>query len=308
MLGHLDKVSTYLDAYLTKIYELYRSGTTYNLGIHGAKFSNYFYISDIAKDSPAEKAELNPGDIIKSIQGKSIYGLPYYRMYLSLLSDKPGNIELTVYKKTTKKTEKITLHTMLAASKIRIQKIKNNISLIKIPKIDKPGVKYLSENLKGKKDLRLIIDLRNYSGGNFKSFLEITKLFFQESPGFSISLKKKEKEEAFPLGSGNALDYRAVVIVNKSTIMYGELLTSLFEKAGQNKDRNITIIGSKTPGFLSELKQVKFADGSSILLSEGFFLLNDKKAAKSGIKPHIELKEKEFESILDRSAAILDEV
>lgn len=308
MLGHLDNVSAYLSARQTRIYDLYQRGTFYSSGIFGAKLSNYFYVSDIIKDSPADKAGLRPGDIIKSVRGKSIFSLPFYQMYFPLVSSKPENFEISVYKKVSKKTVNVHLQTRLLESKTQIREITNNILLVKIPKMNKQSAAYLSENLRNKRHhLKLIIDLRNYCGGDFESFLEVAKIFFKESANVTLTLKKKKLEEDFPIGSQNKPDYQAVVIVNKSTVMYGELLAALFKTTNQNKNNKITIIGRKTPGLISKLKHIKFEDGSSILLSEGFFLINDKKAAKSGVKPHIELKEKEFDSIINRSKVILNE-
>lgn len=307
MLGHLDKFSAYLDTTQTEVYDLYGEGKAYGTGIYGVKSSNYFYITGVVKNSPAEKAGLTPGDIIKYVNGTSIYGLPYYRMFLSLLSDKPGNIELSVHKKTIKKTGKVTLNTALLNSNTRISELKDPILSIQLTNIDEKSVTALTNHLTGKKHLKLIIDLRYYAGGDFDSFLKLTNIFFAESSGCTLTLKEKEKEETFPIGSKDVLDYRAVVIVNQSTIMYGELLAALFKETGQAKSGGITIIGQKTPGFISKMKQEKFRDGSSILLSRGFFLINGKTAAQSGVKPGIELNEKEFDRVLDRSAALLNE-
>jgi len=307
MLGYLDKFSAYLDTYQTEVFDLFKQGKAYGTGIYGVKSSNYFYITDIVTGSPAEQAGLSPGDFIKYVQGTSIYELPYYQMFLSLLSGKPGNIELSVRKKAAKKTEKIILDTVLLNNNTRIIELEGNISLIKMEKIDEESVTTLTGHLTGKKHPRLIIDLRYYAGGNFESFLELAKIFFPESSGCAITLKEKESEKMFPIGSKEVLDYRAVVIVNKSTIMYGELLAAVFKETGQGKNHRITIIGQKTPGFISKMRQEKFRDGSSILLSEGFFLVNDKTAAQAGVKPHIELNENEFKQVLAKSTAILNE-
>lgn len=307
MLGYVDKACAYLDTRQTKLYELYQTGNFYSPGIYGSTASNYFHISDIVKGSPAEKAGLAPGDIIKAVGGESIYSLPFYQMYLSLLSDKTENIEITVHKKISKETVKVNLPTALLESKTRITAITNNILLIEIPKLDRESAAYLKNNLPTNKHLKLIIDLRNYTAGDFESFLEITKIFFNEADNLTITLKKKNTADSFPLGAKDALDYQAVVIVNKSTIMYGELLAELFQAAGQDKKYNITIIGRKTPGLVAKLIHIKFEDGSSILLSEGFFFIQEKLAAKSGVIPRIDLPANDFDAVIDRCKTILNE-
>ncbi|MCK4764671.1 MAG: PDZ domain-containing protein [Candidatus Aminicenantes bacterium] len=307
MLRSLDKSSAYLNPRQTAVYDLYRSGTYCSTGIYGVRLSGYFYISDVVKDSPAQKAGLIPGDVIKTVGDNSLYALPYYQMHLSLLSAEPGDIQVSVYKKAAGKTIKINLQTQLSVSSARVKEIAAGKLLVELPKIDKTAVKYLKEKLKNTRPLKLIIDLRRYSGGDFASFLEIAGIFFndrllQPFP-FPLTLKKKKGSREFLLGSKDAPDYKAVVIVNRSTIMYGELLALLFKNCKQG----VTLIGAGTPGFISKLKQVKFDDGSSVLLSEGFFLVGGKNAAGSGVTPHIELKNKEFANILDRCTALMDE-
>lgn len=307
MLGYVDKTCAYLDARRTKLYELYRTGNFYSTGIYGAVISNYFHISDVVKGSPAEKAGLAPGDIIKAVGGESMYSLPFYQMYLSLLSDKTENIEIIVYKKISKETVKVHLPTELLESKTRITTITDDILLVEIPRFDQESAACLKANLPHANRLKLIIDLRNYSGGDFESFLEITKIFFNEAANFAVTLEKKNTTDSFPVGAKDALDYRAVVIVNKSTIMYGELLAALFQAAGQDKKYNITIIGRKTPGLVAKLLHIKFEDGSSILLSAGFFFIQEKPAAKSGVIPQIDLPANGFDDVIDRCKTILNE-
>ena len=59
---------------------------------------NYFYITDIAAGSFAEKAGLKAGDIIKAINGKSIYSQTFWEMYLALLSSNSKNISVVLLK------------------------------------------------------------------------------------------------------------------------------------------------------------------------------------------------------------------
>lgn len=306
MLGALDQCSAYLDAKKTKIYQLYQQGRTYSCGIYGAKCSNYFYISDIVSGSPAETHGLKAGDTIKAINGESIFEQSFWETYLSLMTDKPETIEVVLLQneESSSKPSKIKLETTTIDTSLKINEIKDSIYLVEIPRFDAQNTTYLKQKLENElslhKPLNLVIDLRKYSGGNLDSFIELTKLFFPQP--IPITLKSKHSQKKLLLGSTQAITYHAVVIINKSTRMYGELLAALFKEHGK---KNITLIGTKTRGLISKIKHFPLHDRSSILLTEGIFLLNGKNPANTGVTPDVKVKEKDPAKIIDCAVALL---
>jgi carboxyl-terminal processing protease len=308
MLGALDQCSAYLDAEKTKIYRLYQQGKTYNCGIYGAKGSNYFYISDIVPGSPAETQGLKPGDTIKAINGESIFEQSFWEIYLSLMTDKPETIEVVLLQEeeSSSKPNKIKLETTTIDTSLKINEIKDSIYLVEIPRFDAKNTAHLKQKLENElslhKPLKLVMDLRKYSGGDLDAFIELTKLFFPRS--IPLTLKTKRSREKLLLGSKQALTYHAVVIINQSTRMYGELLAALFK---EHEKENVTLMGTKTRGLISKIKHFPLHDGSSILLTEGIFLLDGKNPANTGVTPDVKVKEKDSAKIIDRAAALLKE-
>ncbi len=313
MLSALDETCAYLDRKQTGIYSLYLQNNVYNCGIHGTRYSNYFYITDAVNNSTALACEIKPGCIIKAVNGKSIYGQSFWQMYLSLLTDKPGTIELVLFEENSSKPCRVNVHTRLPGDTPIFKKIRGDIHLVELPRIDKERVTTLKRHLEAEqgrgsagKSLKLIIDLRKYSGGDLDSFIQLAKLFFSEAIPLKLTLKTKLREETFLLGSKHAFNYRAVVIINKSTRMYGELLANLFKISRPPGTPVVTLVGAETAGFISKLKQVPLKDGSSILLPEGLFLLNGQNPGKSTVTPDVKIKNEDFAAIIDRSISILN--
>jgi carboxyl-terminal processing protease len=309
MLGTLDQSSTYLDAQRTGIYRLYQQGKTYNCGIYGAKHSNYFYISDIVPGSPAENHGLQPGDTIQAINGKSVFRQSFWEIYLSLMTDKPETIEVVLLQNqdSSSKPNKIKLETVTIDADLKVKEIRDNIYLVELPRIDANNTAQLKQKLGNElsknKPLKLVIDLRKYSGGGLDAFIELSKLFIPQPIPFT--LKTKHNNEKLLLGSTQAITYHAVVIINKSTRMYGELLAALFK---EYRKENVTLMGAKTRGLISKIKQFPLRDGSSILLTEGIFILNGKNPANTGVTPDVKVKDKDSAKIIDRAIALLKEI
>jgi len=306
MLGSLDQSSTYLDAPKTGIYRLYQQGKVYTCGIYGAKHSNYFYISDIAPGSPAETGGLKPGDIIQAINGKSVFQQSFWEIYLSLMTDKPGTIEIVLLQNgdSSAMPNKIKLETTTIDTGLKVEETRDNIYLVELPRIDAQNIARLKQKLANElsdhKSLNLVVDLRKYSGGDFDAFIELTGLFFPHP--LPLTVKTKHNQEEFILGSAQAITYHAVVIIDKSTRMYSELLAALFKEHGKE---NVALIGSRTGGLNTKLTQFPLSDGSSILLTEGLFLLNGKTLANTGVIPDVKVNEKDAAKIIDRAVALL---
>ena len=303
MLNSLDKFSSYLDAEKTKIYDLYQKGISYSAGIYGNKSSNYFQITDVLEGSPAYKAGLKSGDIIKAVNGDSIFSKSFWEMYLSLLSQEPENIELDVFKRDSKRTIKVSFKTDDVKSSTEVRKIEENIYFVSIPRFDKKSLDFLKSKLQGKNNINMVIDLRKYSGGDFKSFREIAGLLFREK--INLIVKMKGKTEMYTLGSSNAIKYNSVVIINRSTILYGELLASIFQSSISWKKGSTVLMGERTDGFIPRLGYFGFSDNSSIILTDGLFFIDDKNLSKLRVKPDIKLKETDTEKIVARCISIL---
>jgi len=306
MLNSLDNFSAYLDTQKTKIYRLYRRNKVCGSGIYGEKRFNYFFITDIEPGSPAEARGIKPGDTIKSINGENIYGKSFWEMSLALLTENPSSINIILFKegKGDKTPQKITVDTLPIDSVCLFKQINDNIYLITLPRIDSQNAaltKRFLENTSGSNsELNLIIDLRKSCGGDLDSFMQIARLFFT-SPA-PLVLKTKQEEHQLEVGATHTFNYKAVVIIDSSTRLYSELLAVLFREYCKD---NVTIIGSKTRGFIADLKQFSLDDGSSILLTHGLFLLKEKELAKRSFIPDIKINRKKAKNIIKTAADIL---
>lgn len=313
MLSSLDPFSSYLDIAKTKTYYAYRSGRYCDCGIFGTKTHNYFFITDVIPNSPAARAGLKYGDIIKAVNGISLYGQSFWEMYLSLLSAEPQNIQLTLFnKKNSRETRKVELQTRLMNMHTTVSPIQHDILLVKLSHFDDAAVALLKEKLSTygtlykNKPLKLIIDLRTYCSGDLESFRQITRLFFKNKIALTLQ-QKKGKEEIFPeIKEKNTLEYKAVVIINSSTRFYGELLAAIFKNPGTGtaSPPPVTLVGTITQGFIAQSIQVPLPDKSSALVTYGLFYLNGKPTASQAIKPDIVIKEEDNDRIIDKCIAI----
>jgi len=297
MLKSLDKLSSYLDAEKTKVYSLFLQGKAAGIGVCGLKLFNFFTLTAVEPGSTADRAGLKKGDIIKAVNGQSLYSLSYWSMAMSLFSVFPQEIELIVLKKNENKPARVNLITeILPPGKLWQEK---EIVVVSLTKVDAVSVSTLQRNFAAKKPSPIIFDLRKYVGGDFNSFKAVCRLLFKEN---TLRLKTRKGIEDHRLGSADHALYRAAVIIDESTILYNELLAALFKKDGH------ALLGIRTSGCASFLQSFPFSDGSSLVLTTGTFAIGSDSVGRIGIEPTIAIKEENMGRVYDIAGDALKKV
>ena len=278
MLGVLDEYSAYLDVDRSRNYLAFCRGEAYGLGILGRKEQNYFTVTHVIPGSPAHAAGIESGDSIRSLNGRSVYGLSYWSTYLGMLSSEIRSLEVGI-----KQEGEESLHThSLEAAKITPPRLYGQA---------KPGVQYfplmtmtaetvarLRELTQTSADTAWIIDLRYYSGGDFESFKACASLFL---PPQTLLIKKRGEIETVHIGSGNPPSPRAVFVVDDSTMLFSELFAHVLKTNGYK------VIGQNSGGFAPWFQQFFLEDGSSVLLKVGRFASSTGDSLPAFVKPDV---------------------
>jgi len=305
MLDSLDQLSAYLNQNRTRLYNQYQQNSVFGIGVFGIKNRNYFLITDVVENSPAHKAGLIPGDYIKAVNEKGIFSKSFWEMVLAVKTLKSQSLTLTIIGKgTPEKERKLTCNTYPLKYQSQIKKLSDNVHLIRIRTINKKFVEQIKVLLTLKSPVKVVFDLRGYVGGDFNSLKQVCHILFDSST--TITLKTRTKTGPIVMGSANPLKYKAVVIINGSSIIYNDLLAALFKSYKDKTKAAITLIGRPTAGLVTKSKHIVLEDNSSLLLTEGFFLLNGEKLFLKGVKPDISLNVNEFKDILKKSVSILN--
>ncbi len=297
LVSGVDDYSSYLDERKSRTFRLYQQGNYYGIGVYGIKKNNYFYITDIIPDSPALKAGLKIGDIIRYVNGNSLYALSYWDMFLSMISEKSIPFTLICLKKNSENLQTLTINPIFISRTVKFRKLSRDIQLISLMRLDTMSVAQIKARMTEYKNSKWIIDLRRYSGGDFKSFLEVSNIFVHEN--VFLSIETKNGKINLLVGSDNGPGYDCVFIINASTILYSELLAHIL------KLTNAILIGEETSGFVPRLKQFYLDDGTSVVLNTGIYKLMNNPILGTGVKPMYERKTIEDNALFSACISIL---
>ena len=250
------------------------------------------------KNSPAEKAGVQPGDYIIKVND-----ITYTAEQMTEASNKiKGEEGSTVKLELLRGNETITYEIKrenIKVNPVEAKVLQNNIGYIKFSSFDEDTAedfkkKYEELNKQGIKSL--IIDLRNNGGGIVTEALEIADYFTPKDSILLYEVDKNNKEEIEKSKNEAIINMPVIILTNENTASSSEIL------AGALKDlEKAKIVGTKTYGKGVIQEVLSLPDGSGIkITSEEYLTPNKTKINKVGIQPDVEIKLPEtVKNILD---------
>ena len=251
--------------------------------------SNEILVIGVIEDSPANKAGILVGDIVKKVDDTEYTG-----EQLTQASNKMKGVEGTKVKVTVKRNDK-EIDFDITREKIKFkcvksEKLENNVGYIKISSFDGGCA---SDFEKAYKELEtqgiqsLVIDLRNNGGGLVDESLKIAELIVPKGSKMLITKDKNENEDISVSKKDPIIKMPIAILVNGYTASASEILTAAIR---ENTDAKV--VGTQTYGKGIIQGIFMFNDqktGMKITMQE-YFTPNHNKLHKIGIKPDIELE------------------
>lgn len=238
--------------------------------------------------SPAEKAGLKSGDIIKKVDDTEFTGEDFEKVSTYIKGKEGTKVKIEIERNGENLTfeverKKIDLYP------IKTEILQNNIGYIKVSSFDDDCAKEFKQTYnelnKSNKLKGLIIDLRNNGGGIVDEALDMVDLILDKDKIELISTNKNGEEEIKKSKSNPVINVPIVVLVNGNTASASEIFAAALKENGKAK-----IVGEKTygKGVIQEL--ISLRDGSGIKVTiEEYLTPNRNKINKVGITPDKEV-------------------
>ena len=267
LLESLDADSSYLSPEDYKAYKADKGGKA-QVGINVSKRYGYATVVSVVPGSPADKANLNDGDILEAIGARDTRDLSL-AMIQRLLEGQPGS-ELTVSVVRPRKAvpDKIAM-TRVATSLPPVSETmyeNSSILYLKPVVLDHEHVQELEAKLKAMPkagNKKILLDLRDVAAGDM---VEATRLsnFFLKSGTIAMLVGQKVEKQTFVADAAKTINATApvVVLVNRGTAGPGELVA-----AALLDNKRAQLVGEKTFGEGAEQKTFELPDGAALILS-----------------------------------------
>jgi len=267
LLESLDADSSYLTPTDYKTYKADKGGKA-QVGINVSKRYGYATVVSVVPGSPADKANLNDGDIIEAIGSQDTRDISL-AMIQRLLEGNPGS-ELTIAVIRPRKAdpEKIVLNRVVVSEPPVTETMYENASILYLKPVvlDHEHVQQVEAKLKAMQksgNKKILLDLRDVSAGDMAEATRLANLVLKSGTIASLEGQKVAKQtfEADPAKTVNATA-PLVVLVNRGTAGPGELVAAAI---ADNKRGDL--VGEKTFGEGAQQKTFELPDGAALILS-----------------------------------------
>jgi len=264
LLESLDADSSYLTPTEYKIYKDRPTTGVAQVGMTVSKRFGYATVVNVLPGSPADKEHVSDGDVIESIGDQSTRELSLAVIRL-MLDGKPGStVTLSLVKPRKADPDKLTLtRAIVPVPALSEQEYENDsILYLKPAVINKARVDELANKVKASKNRKIVLDLRDVSGGDPDEGLRLANLFINQGTLAALEGQKYPKQ-TFPADPARYISAAPLaVLVNRGTYGAAELTASAILGAKRGD-----VVGERTFGEGSVQKTIDLPDGGALLLT-----------------------------------------
>ena len=291
LLESVDPYASYLNADQYKQYLKMKDAKKAEVGLVLSKRLGYVGVVDAVPGSPADKAGLNTGDIIESINGVATRDMPLVYAEMLMQGETGTTVELGILRVSKPDPTKITLtRTMVAQPAVTAKMLENQIGLIQMAALDAAKLKDVKtkvEDLQRQGAKKLVLDLRNDSQGTPEDGIQLANLFLDK--GLLAYLQgQKFARQNFDAAPASAISKLPLtVITNRGTARGAEIAA-----AALLDNKRAEVVGERTYGDAAMRKPVTMDDGSAVILSVAKYYSPSGKAIQdTGVTPTVAVAE-----------------
>jgi carboxyl-terminal processing protease len=240
--------------------------------------------------SPAERAGLRPGDVIFKVDGKDTIGQSLEQVVRRIRGPAGSQVILAVRAPDSDKISSVTV----TRAVIHVHSVSwhflpgTKVADVRIASFSKGTARGLSRALAAAQAggaRALILDLRSDPGGLLDQAVDVASQFLH---GGDVLLEKNVKGDVHGLAVNDdvpKVNLPMVVLTNPGTASASEIVAGALKDAGR-----ATIVGQKTFGTGTVLKEFPLSDGSALMLAvEEWLTPKGHTIWHKGIKPDHEV-------------------
>jgi carboxyl-terminal processing protease len=287
LLESLDADSSYLTATEYKIWKDRPTTGVAQVGMTVSKRYGYATVVDVLPGSPADHEHINDGDVIEAIGDTSTRELSVAVIRL-MLEGKPGtNVTITLVRPRKQDPDKLTLtRAIVPMPPLGEQQYENaSIVYLKPGVISKARVDEVAAKIKANKGKKIVLDLRDASGGEEEEGLRLANFFVNQGTLATVEGQRYPKQTFTADSSKFLTSAPLVVLVNRGTYGPAELAAAAIEGAKRGD-----VVGERTFGEGSVQKTIDLPDGAALLLTVAKFEGPDgKKIQDEAVTPNVQV-------------------
>jgi carboxyl-terminal processing protease len=266
----LDPFSYYVPVSALAAYRAQESAGAAGPGIVFARRGGYPYVVAPLPGSPAEKAGIKAGDLIDSVDGKTLRNAPYWKVKAALEGPEGSTLELGVFRGGDEKKLNIPVTrgrfepTPVSATS------EKDVIVLKIPSFTPTSAaavkKQLDDASKGSVGA-VVLDLRGSIGGDPADAVPVAALFLGKGTVATIQSRKVAGKPLEVAAGEPAWTGRVVILMDDSTAGPAEILAAALHDRAK-----ATTVGETTVGMGVVQRGVPTEEGGLLYMTVGRYV------------------------------------
>lgn len=285
MLDYLgDSYTTHLNSSETKALEERLAGSYKGIGIEiiGSE------IVGVTKDSPAEEAGLQVGDLLVSVDGTSVGDKSSSEISDLIKNSSNESVSLIINRAGTELTYDVAIADV-ATKAIAYSLLENNIGYLKMDIFSKTlssQVDLALKDMESQGMQKLIMDLRDNTGGYLESAEDTASLFLEKGK-LIYSLENNETKADYHDETSACKNYPIVILLNSNSASASEILAAALKDSYSGP---ILFVGETSYGKGLVQQTYDLSDGSMAKYTSARWLRpNGECINGKGLKPDYEV-------------------
>ena len=293
LLESIDPYASYLSADQYKQYEKTKDSMNKkaSVGLVVSKRLGYLGVVDAIPGSPADKAGLNTGDILESINGVSTRDMPLVYAEM-LLEGEPGSkVELGLMRFSHPEPTKISLtRAHIQYPPVTGKMLQDQIGYVEVPSVDAAHIREVKskiEELQKQGAKKLILDMRDDPAGTPEDGARLADLFLDKGVITYAQGQKYPRQNLDASAANTVTKLPVTIITNRGTAGAAEVAAAALQDA-----KRAELVGERTYGKAAVHKTIVMDDGSAIILSVAkYYSPSGKSIQDNGVLPGVQVAE-----------------
>jgi carboxyl-terminal processing protease len=289
-----DRFSEYFSAETLARFREEIEGRFSGIGLSVTGVEDGLRVEQVFKGSPAEKARIEIGETIVSVNGRSIAGLGSDAA--TALIKGPEGTEVTVGVRRAKGDVR---RIRLTRAEISVPVVSSTMETVRGEKLGYVRLAAFSEGAHGalqgavRKLQRqgaegLVLDLRGNGGGLLEEAVLTASIFLPEGETVVTTDSRTQGHAVYETKGGNLPPLPIVVLIDRNTASAAEILTAaLADEAGAE------VVGTRSFGKGVFQQEIDLSNGGALKLTVGeYFTPDGTNLAGKGIQPDVQARDR----------------
>ena len=262
-------------------------------------------------DTPAERAGIQPGDVILQVEDESIEGLALEGVIDRIRGPEGTPVRLLIQREGRGEIEIVIVRARIQVTSVSVSMLTEKVARVRVTQFVRPTSEELRQvliDLSRQEVDGIVLDLRNNPGGLLTVVVEVASQFLDDGLVLYEMDSAGKRTDWKVLEGGLAREVPLVVLVNKGSASGSEVVAGAVQA-----HRRGPVIGTETFGKGVVNIPQQLSDGSGLYISTAYwFTPSGEQISSRGLTPDIRVErtqediEAERDPQLDRALEVLE--